>query len=198
MSGQHGVAGSLRPGAGRYTGPAIALHWLLALALVGLFGMGLYMTGLPFSPQRLKLYNWHKWAGMTVLALSLLRLLWRLSHRPPALPSRIRDAMPAWQRMAHVGTQHAMYLLFFVVPLVGWIYSSAAGFPVVWFGVWRLPDLVGVDREFAEALKPWHAWLAYSLATLVVLHTLAALQHHFIRRDGLLQRMGIGRAPPPA
>ena len=183
----------------RYTAPAIALHWVLALALVGLFGMGLYMTGLPFSPQRLKLYNWHKWAGMTVLALSVLRLAWRLSHRPPPLPERIRAAMPGWQRAVHVGSQHLMYVLFFAVPVVGWLYSSASGFPVVWFGVWRLPDLIGVDRELAEVIKPWHAWLAYTLAALVVMHTAAALQHQFIRRDGLLSRMGLGRAEvPPA
>ena len=70
----------------RYHGFAIALHWVLALGLVGLFFMGHYMADLPFSPQRLKLYNWHKWAGVTILGLSVVRLTWRLVHRPPALP----------------------------------------------------------------------------------------------------------------
>lgn len=79
----------------RYTPVAIVLHWLLALAIIGAFCMGVYMSDLPFSPTRLKLYNWHKWAGVTILALSALRLLWRLTHRPPA------DApMPAWQARA--------------------------------------------------------------------------------------------------
>ena len=168
----------------RYTLPAIALHWLLALMILGAFGFGLYMTGLPFSPARLKLYNWHKWAGVTILALTVLRLLWRLSHRPPAPP-----AMPAWQQQAYRATHGLMYALFFAVPLVGWAYSSAAGFPIVWFGVLPLPDFVPVDKALAEAIKPWHERLAWTLIALVALHIAAALKHHFIDRDGLLSRM---------
>ncbi|MCP5271611.1 MAG: cytochrome b [Burkholderiaceae bacterium] len=168
----------------RYTLPAIALHWLLALMILGAFGFGLYMTGLPFSPARLKLYNWHKWAGVTILALTVLRLLWRLSHRPPAPP-----AMPAWQQQAYKATHGLMYALFFAVPLVGWAYSSAAGFPIVWFGVLPLPDFVPVDKALAEAIKPWHERLAWTLIALVALHVAAALKHHFIDRDGLLSRM---------
>ena len=173
----------------RYGATAIALHWLLAMALVGLFGMGLYMHELPMSPQRLKLYNWHKWAGTTVLALSLVRLLWRLLRRPPALPTQVLAAMPGWQRIAHHGTHGLMYALFFAVPLVGWAYSSAAGFPIVWFGVLPLPDVVGVDKALAAQLKPWHMRLAYALAALVVLHVAAVIKHQFIDRDGLLDRM---------
>ena len=171
-------------GTPRYTLPAIALHWLLALMILGAFGFGLYMTGLPFSPARLKLYNWHKWAGVTILALTVLRLLWRLSHRPPAPP-----AMPAWQQQAYRATHGLMYALFFAVPLVGWAYSSAAGFPIVWFGVLPLPDFVPVDKALAEAIKPWHERLAWTLIALVALHIAAALKHHFIDRDGLLSRM---------
>lgn len=177
------------PAALRYGLPAIALHWLLALALVGVFAVGLYMSGLPFSPQRLKLYNWHKWAGVLILALSALRLLWRLTHRPPPLPAPVLAAMPGWQRAAHHGTHHLMYLLFFAVPLLGWAYSSAAGFPIVLFGQWPLPDFVGADKALAAAIKPWHAFSAYALAALALLHVAAALKHQFIDRDGLLARM---------
>jgi cytochrome b561 len=177
------------PSTPRYTGTAIAFHWLLALALFGLFGMGLYMTGLSMSPTRLKLYNWHKWAGVTVLALSFLRLAWRLTHRPPA-----EVAMPAWQaRVAHAA-HVALYILFFAVPLAGWAYSSAAGFPVVWFGVLPLPDLIAPDRELAEAIKPLHKYLAYAMAAIVVVHVAAALKHQWIDRDGLMRRMWPGRA----
>jgi cytochrome b561 len=123
----------------RYTGTAIALHWVLALALIGIFAFGLYMTGLPFSPTRLKYFNWHKWAGMTILILSVLRLVWRITHRPPELPEAVTRTMPGWQRMAHHGVHHLMYALFFAIPLVGWMYSSAAGFPIVLFG--QLPCL---------------------------------------------------------
>ena len=172
----------------RYTTTAIALHWVLGLALVITFGVGIYMHELPMSPSRLKLYNQHKWAGITLLALALLRLLWRLTHRPPAdVP------MPAWQaRAAHL-THVALYALFFAVPLAGWAYSSAAGFPVVLFGVLPLPDFVGPDKALAELIKPVHAALAFAMAALVIVHVGAALKHQFIDRDGLLARMRPGR-----
>ena len=173
----------------RYTTTAIALHWLLAVALVGSFAVGLYMADLPLSPQRLKLYNWHKWAGATILALSFVRLAWRLTHRPPPdLP------MPDRQRLAAHATHKLLYLLFFAVPLVGWAYSSAAGFPIVVFGVLPLPDFVPVDKALAEAIKPWHEWLAWLMAFLVLAHSGAALKHHFIDRDGVLSRMWPAKA----
>jgi cytochrome b561 len=177
----------------RYGAVAIALHWVLGLAIVGSFAMGVYMTDLPFSPQRLKLYNWHKWAGVTILTLSALRLLWRLMHRPPELPAAVTAAMPAWQRAAHHGTHHLMYALFFAIPLTGWAYSSAAGFPIVWFGVLPLPDFVAPDKALAALIKPVHGLLADGLALLVLLHVAAALKHQWIDRDRLLGRMGIGR-----
>ena len=173
----------------RYTLPAIAMHWLLALALFGMFGMGLYMVDLPISPLRLKLYNWHKWAGTTVLTLSLLRLFWRLSHRPPALPDSLLQSMPSWQRLAHHVTHHALYALFFIVPLVGWAYSSAAGFPIVLFGVLPLPDFVSADKALAELIKPWHEISAFAMMGLVLLHVSAALKHQWINKHHLLQRI---------
>ena len=177
--------------AAHYSTTAIALHRLLALLILGSLAVGLYMTSLPFSPLRLKLFNWHKWAGVVILVLSALRLLWRLSHRPPAdLP------MPAWQRRAAHLTHGLLYALFFAVPLAGWAYSSAAGFPIVLFGVLPLPDWVPVNRELSETLKVLHQGLAYSLSGLVVLHIAAALKHQFIDRDGLLARMRPGRARP--
>jgi cytochrome b561 len=168
----------------RYTHTAIALHWLLAMALFGTFALGVYMHELPMSPQRLKLYSWHKWAGITILLLSFVRLAWRLTHRPPAdLP------MPGWQRTAAHAAHHALYVLFFAVPLAGWAYSSAAGFPVVWFGVVPLPDFVPVNRDWAEVLKDLHEALASAMAAIVLVHIAAALKHHWVDRDGLLRRM---------
>jgi cytochrome b561 len=177
----------------RYTATAMALHWLLGAMLVGLFVVGLYMTSLPFSPQRLKLYNWHKWAGVMVLTFSFVRLMWRLTHRPPALPATVTAAMPAWQHWAHHGTHGALYLLFFAVPLLGWAYSSAAGFPIVLFGALPLPDFVAVNKPFSETLKLAHHYAAYALAALVLLHVAAALKHQFVDRDGLIGRMMPGR-----
>ncbi|PTT91036.1 cytochrome b [Pelomonas sp. HMWF004] len=172
----------------RYSTVAIVLHWVLGLAIIGAFSMGVYMSDLPLSMQRLKLYNWHKWAGVTILALSALRLLWRLTHRPPAdVP------MPAWQaRVAHA-THLLFYVAFFAVPLSGWAMSSAKGFPVVWFGVLPLPDFVPKNHDLGELLTTVHAVLAYSLAALVLAHVAGALKHHFIDRDGLLSRMSLRR-----
>jgi cytochrome b561 len=179
--------------AARYSLTAIVLHWVLGLTILGMFGVGLYMTDLPFSPTKLKLYNWHKWAGISVLVLSAVRLLWRVTHRPPALPGTIAQAMPAWQRWAHHGTHYALYALFFLVPLIGWAYSSAAGFPIVVFGVLPLPDFVPVDKALAEMIKPLHELSAFALIGLAGLHIAAALKHQWIDKDGLLNRMLPGR-----
>jgi cytochrome b561 len=174
----------------RYTTTAIALHWLLALAILGSLSLGFYMADLPFSPLRLRLFNWHKWAGITILALSAARLLWRLAHPPPELPANMLAAMPAWQRGAHRATHALLYALFFAVPLSGWAYSSAAGFPIVWFGVLPLPDWVPVDKELADAvLKPLHHLLAFALAGLVALHVAATLKHQLVDRDALFWRI---------
>ena len=177
------------PTAARYTTTALLLHWLLALMIAVSFGVGLTMSDMPFSPLRLKLFNWHKWAGITILALSALRLLWRLTHRPPADPP-----MPAWQRAAAHATHWALYALFFLVPLAGWAYSSAAGFPVVVFGVLPLPDFVAPDRAVAAVLKERHGQLAWALAWVVALHVAAALKHQFVDKDGLLNRMRPARS----
>ena len=173
----------------KYSLPAVLLHWLLAMGLVGLFAAGLFMADLPVSPLRLKLFNWHKWAGICVLTLSVLRLVWRLTHQPPPLPDEIQQHMPAWQQLAHQATQYLMYALFFIVPLVGWAYSSASGYPVVVFGVLPLPDFVTTDKALAELIKPWHEISAFALAGLVGLHVAAALKHQFVDKHALLQRM---------
>jgi cytochrome b561 len=177
----------------RYTGVAIALHWLLALTILVMAGVGIYMTDLPVSPLRIKLYNWHKWAGVTFLALTVLRLLWRLTHRPPPLPQGVTLGMPGWQVSAHHATHLLMYVLFFAVPLIGWAYSSAAGFPIVWFGQIPLPDFIRPDKALAEIIKPLHQLAALALLGLAALHVAAALKHQWINRDGLLARMLPGR-----
>jgi cytochrome b561 len=173
----------------RYSGIAILLHWVMAIAILGNFFVGLYMADLPMSLARLKLFNYHKWAGATILLLAALRLLWRLTHRPPAeLPP------PKWQHTAASATHWALYALFFAVPLVGWAYSSASGFPIVLFGQLPLPDFVPKDHALAEALKPWHGDLAWALFALVALHLAAVGKHMVIDRDGLVRRMMPGRA----
>ena len=183
-SGHGADRGAGPPPSGRYDPGSIVLHWLLALMIAGTLAVGLTMTELPISPARLTLVNGHKWAGICILALSALRLLWRLAHRPPAAAP-----MPAWQQAAARAAHAVLYALFFAVPLAGWAYSSATGFPVVLFGVLPLPDFVAPERALSDALKALHRVLAYALAAVVAVHVAAALKHHFVDRDGLLLRM---------
>jgi cytochrome b561 len=168
-----------------YTGTAKTLHWLMALMLLGLLIVGFYMHDLPLSPQKLQIYSWHKWAGVSVFLLVWVRLAWRVTHRPPALP----DSMPFVMRlMAHVG-HGSLYLLMLAIPLSGWLMSSAKGFQTVWFGVLPIPDLVGKDRALGATLQAVHQTLNYLLIVVVAGHVLAALKHHWIDKDNILRRM---------
>jgi cytochrome b561 len=170
--------------ASHYTRTAVALHWLVAgLVLAALF-MGWTMTSMEISPARLKLYNYHKWVGVTVLVLALLRIYWRLTHRPPPL-----EAMPRWQQIsAHAG-HGLLYLLMLAVPLSGWAYSNASGYAIMYLGRVPLPALVNKDKVLAAQLVEVHEVLAITFAVLVSLHVLAALQHHFVHKDQTLRRM---------
>lgn len=174
------------PVAGRYTGVAIAIHWLAALLIIGALVIGVSMVDMPVSPSRLKLYSYHKWIGITILALSAVRLGWRLTHRPPPDLDTV-----VWRRAAAHLTHAALYVLFFAVPLVGWALTSALGFSVVLFGSIPLPDFVPVDKALGELLKPWHRGLALALGSLVAVHVLAAISHRFIDGHSVLRRMGV-------
>ena len=169
----------------RYTRTAQALHWLIALLIFGLFPLGLYMHGLPLSVRKLELYSWHKWFGITVLLLVVVRIAWRLTHRPPPLPNSI----PRWQQAAAELMHELLYVLILFIPLSGWALSSASGIPVVWWGVLPLPSLLPANKDAAHLLALVHTTLNYTLAALVVAHVAAALKHQFIDRDGVLSRM---------
>ena len=173
----------------RYSSPAVLLHWLVALLIFAGFPLGLYMVDLPLSPDKLKLYSYHKWIGITVLMLAAIRLSWRLTHTPPPLPAGIT----LWQRRASAVVHGLLYGLILAIPLSGWLMSSAKGFPTVWFGVLPLPDLVDKNRELGDLLAGVHKALNFSLLGLVILHVGAALKHHFIERRPFLQRMGWSR-----
>jgi cytochrome b561 len=148
--------------------------------------MGLVMTDIPgITPTKLKYYSWHKWAGVTVLALAALRLLWRLSHRAPAYPA----TMKGWEKTAAHGLHSLLYVLMFAVPLSGYFYTLAAGVPVVWFGVFKLPVLIAPNPDLKPVLKALHYWLNMGLAAAVGLHIAAALKHMVIDRDGVMKRM---------
>ncbi len=176
--------GNMNGSGTRYTFTAIALHWLAALLIACNFALGVSMVDLPFSPQKFRWYGWHKWIGITVFAVALARLAWRRAFRPPP-----PVAMAAWQRKAAAVTHAALYTLMVVIPVSGWVYSSATGVSVVYLGLLPLPDLVGKDKALAAVLKAVHVTLNFTLLALVFVHAGAAIKHHLVDRDGVLARM---------
>ena len=173
----------------RYSPPAIVLHWLPALLIFVAFPLGLYMADLPLSPDKLKLYSYHKWIGITILMLASLRVMWRVTHTPPPLSGDLAR----WQRRTSQFVHGLLYLLILAIPLSGWLMSSAKGFQTVWFGVLPLPDLIGKDKALGDLLAGVHEALNFTLLFLVILHVGAALKHHFIERQPFMQRMGLGK-----
>ena len=173
----------------RYSPPAIVLHWLLALLIFVTFPLGVYMHELPLSPDKLKLYSYHKWIGITILLLASLRVMWRVTHTPPPLP----DDMTRWPRRASQVVHGLLYVLILAIPLSGWLMSSAKGFQTVWFDVLPLPDLIGKDKALGDLLAGVHQALNFTLLVLVILHVGAALKHHFMERRPFMQRMGWGK-----
>ena len=175
----------MTPAPTRYTPTAIALHWIVAALIIFNLCFGLYTVGLPLSPTKLRYFSFHKWIGVTILALATARLLWRVFHPVPALPA----SMKPWElKAAHVS--HALlYILFFAAPLTGWLFSSAAGFQTVYLGLVPIPDLLPKNKDVAEVLRITHHWINYALATVIVVHAAAALKHHFKDRDDVLVRM---------
>ena len=168
-----------------YTPVAKGLHWLMAVLILGLLALGIYMSDLPLSPQKLQLYSWHKWFGVTVFLLLWLRLAWRVTHRPPALPETLS---PPMRLAAHAG-HAALYGLMVVIPLSGWLMSSAKGVQTVWFGVLPIPALRGRDKALGDLLKEAHEALNWLLMLTLAGHLSAALWHHFVLKDDTLRRM---------
>lgn len=173
-----------------FTRTAILLHWLIALIIAVAFPVGLIMSDMPVSPLRIKIFVYHKWAGLTVLWLALVRLGWRATHAAPELPG----SMPLWQMRASKAVQWLIYFLLFAVPLTGWTYSSAAGYGVRYLNLIDLPNLVAKNKDLADQLKDLHETLNWTLFALVAVHAAAALKHHFIDRDGVLLGMLRSRA----
>ena len=168
----------------KYSGMAIALHWVTAVLIVANLLLGLSMVALPISPRKLQWYAWHKWVGITVFLLTGARLAWRaIRPHPSPVP------MPEWQRRAAAISHGSLYILLLVIPISGWLYSSATGVQVVYLGILPLPDLVSKDKALADTLKAVHVTLNLVLFSLVCVHVAAAFKHHFVDRDTVLSRM---------
>lgn len=176
-----------------YSALAVALHWLTLLLLIAGFTIIWSLPDKLSTPNDFQMLGLHKSIGLTILGLTLLRLIWRASHPAPALPM----SMPGWQRRL-AGLSHLLlYLLLFAIPLAGWAMSSAGGHPVSWLGLVTLPSLLAKNKPLAHELHFVHQLLAITLLVIVGFHVLAALKHHFIDRDPVLRRMlGVGNTRP--
>ncbi|MGI9329527.1 MAG: cytochrome b [Gammaproteobacteria bacterium] len=169
----------------QYTALARCFHWVIAGLILYQIPLAYYMIALPLSPDKLGSYALHKSIGISIFAISTARLAWRWLRPPPPLPGNVGPAT----RRAGALTHGLLYCLTFALPLVGWLSSSAANFPVSLFGWFTLPDLVSPDSELHERLEQAHQTLAYILFATLSLHAGAALYHHFILRDGVLRAM---------
>lgn len=165
---------------------AKGFHWLIALLVIGLLALGLYMSAQePPTPQVFKLYALHKSLGITVLALAVLRVLWRLYNAHPLpLPNH-----KAWEKVLAKAVHAFLYLSLFLMPLSGWVMSSAKGYSVSVFNLFTLPDFVPRSDSLAEAAEEVHEIAAYTLIAIVVLHAAGAIKHHVIDKDSTLRRM---------
>lgn len=173
-----GTAGS------RYTKVAIWLHWLIGLAVIANIGLAMLTEGLPRETQRAAM-DVHKALGITVLALTIVRILWRLGHKPPPLPA----STPAWQKLLSRIVHFLFYALLILLPLSGWVWMSAADRPIDFFGLATIPTIVAPNEGLADVMHDRHEVLGLAMPGLAVVHIVAALKHQFFDRNGLIGRM---------
>lgn len=169
----------------QYGSITILIHWLMAMLIIGLLALGLYMVRLPLSMEKLKLFGWHKEYGFLAFFLVIFRIAWRATNVTPALP----PYLPDWQKITARAVHYVFYLFMFFIPLTGWLLTSSAGFPVSFFGLFVMPDLISANESYRVWFTQIHLWLSYALIAFILLHSAAALQHHFINKDDVLRRM---------
>jgi cytochrome b561 len=169
----------------RYSAVAQGFHWLIAALIVLQFTLGWTAQFLPLGARKVDRLDWHKSFGMTILMLAVLRLLWRLFNHPPELPA----GMSTLEKMLARATHILFYVFLFVMPLTGWMMSSAKNYSVGWFHQFTWPNLIEPNEQAFNLLKSTHDTLSWLLFALALLHVLAALKHHFWNKDDVLKRM---------
>jgi cytochrome b561 len=161
------------------------LHWLIVILILAMGTVGLVMTEMRNSPDKIQIYLLHKSFGITVLALVTLRLLWRLyAGRPHPVPGT-----PHWQERIATLMHAALYALVFALPISGWVLNSAAGFPLRWFELFNLPAIAAKSEPLHDLAEEVHEWLFWTLIALALMHAAAAIYHHVFQRDATLARM---------
>lgn len=175
----------LRNSEAKYGAIAQLFHWTIVVLVITQFVLAQRADGLPRGIALLQTLALHKSVGITIFALAVLRLLWRWVNPVPPVP----PSSPRWQHLGARISHVALYALLLLMPLFGWLMSSARNFPVSWFGIATLPDLIGPSEKAYDFFHEGHELLAKVLFVLALLHIAAALKHHFIDRDDVLLRM---------
>jgi len=161
-------------------------HWLIALGVIGMLCFGFIIKSFDDKDFRGYLFGFHEAIGLTILMIVAFRIFWRWANVTPPLPS----AVPRWQQIAAKAIHHSLYVLMVLMPLSGWVTSSSKGFKPSWFGFFDLPaPFVPTNKALHHFAGEVHEVTAYLLITLISLHILAALKHHFINKDNVLRRM---------
>ena len=177
-------------GGSRYTTAAIVFHWIIAILVLTMIGLGLYMTGVPKGdPDRAYFFNLHKSIGVTTALLVLARLWWRAKNPPPALPS----SMPDWEVQASRISHALLYMCIIVMPLSGFAATQFTKYGVKYFGLFKIPPMGSENKVVYDLLQGVHGVTATLLIVLVVIHILAAFKHLLINRDKVFQRMLPGK-----
>ena len=189
-----------------YTKTAKVLHWLIAIGIFGMFALGWFMSDLPKEAPKqiaydlfnLGVYTWnlteeisprtfyfnlHKSIGVTIFALILIRILWRITHRPPALLASYK----AWERKLASSAHHLLYLLMVALPISGIVMATYSKYGIKWFGV---PFIKGLDNNpMRELFKEVHEIIGLIIFLVIIVHIIGALKHKFIDKDDTLKRM---------
>lgn len=161
------------------------LHWVMALLVIAILGVGLWMTGLPLGPDKFKIYALHKSFGFCVLMLVIARMVWHIYSKKPGFV----EGMKTWERLAAHAAHIFLYLAMLAMPLSGWLMSSAKGYTVTIFFTFDLPHLIGENEALGKVFATTHWVLGYAMIAAVAVHIGAALKHHFINKDETLRRM---------
>ena len=168
----------------RWGSIAQSLHWLMALAIIGNGVLGLIMVDMSRGMDKINTFAIHKSIGLSVLALLILRVCWRMFDRRPR-----DEPMPRWQRLAAHATHGVLYLFMLAIPLSGWLYNSAHGNPLQWFKWFNLPALMEENESLAEIFGETHEILFWTLVVVLAAHAGGAFVHHWLERDNTLLRM---------
>ncbi|QOW24016.1 cytochrome b [Lysobacter sp. H23M47] len=185
---------SLKNPADRWGAVSQFLHWTIAVAILAMAIIGLSLDSLPKSPSYFWVFNLHKSLGLTVLALAVIRLAWRLYAGAPTPIASI----PRWQLLLARVTHWLLYGLIIAMPLSGWLFDSASGLrPLRWFDLFQVPKLIAPNTGVREIARDAHGWIFWVLVLLILMHAGAALYHQYFVGDGTLRRMLPGRRSPP-